>query len=451
MSDHEPIVNEQKPYTAALAELRQALPEVEADYELIERMMQTLVESYAVGPELFDDKAKTLFFAALAQRLGKVRYGGEATEGSYRLAEEAFIADAAMLVAGPASKKYDSVKADIAVGDTTLPETQVMLAYDKYTNWQMTEEMRRAATDLLAATRRVMGITPETESPFEIRVLSVGDEINTHLMHPLVETEEGLDDYRQYLRYKEELDQRRRQFQDAVAMENISPAWLLKTDNKVIICLPQPMVEKLIYTDEPRHKYFSELDYFSDLSYFLHEYVHTQRPLGLAGDHLLGMTFEEVRAEMLSGDMHGYKDAKAFVNDMANVTGVDIRGMMGQERRQADFYIKLANAIGLQHALEAVLLLPKPYSTEAGSLHKRVQSHIGGYDALTSKFIKMMEDNGRGAEVERRIDEIASDFSQDPDTLRQWAALRKNAYGVSIIADLVLKRASAHYGVDVEI
>ncbi|MBP9852583.1 hypothetical protein KBC77_01205 [Candidatus Saccharibacteria bacterium] len=109
-----------------------------------------------------------------------------------------------------------------------------------------------------------------------------------------------------------------------------------------------------------------------------HEYGHTAKTMMIGARHQLGRLLEERKAELISGDKHGYQDIKYFFMDMSMVNGVDVvNDSLANALRQDDpisaFTIDASTKIGLRNTLLSFALHPTPYDKNPDIADKFVQ------------------------------------------------------------------------------
>lgn len=450
MTEDFPDSNEQgQAHLDAIRELSAEIPEIVQDQELIEKIAIGLVETYGINPEFFKDKTKTLLFAALAQRMGDVRHR-QNHSGERRLQEEAFINNALILLLQKDSSRYPDYEDKIDKTNIGRSNEQLLRAFDRFTNLQMSAEMQQAIDEgLLDGVKATLG-TLEVEEPYEIRVMSIGTDSQTYGMRPPMTSEmeadwqdPGWDDQALFDRYVSDLKVRSQDFEAAIN-EEIGEnflAWLTQIDDRKLLCLPQPMAEKILYTDQPRSNYYTVEDLERESTVLKHEYIHTQNSLPV-NEVFFGMAMEEVRAEHFSGNRQGYQDAKGFFADLRTLTGVSITELFEVHRGvpKEELYVDLANQLGLQTLLELSLVVPDAYITDDRPLQKQINVQLGGFDGVLKNVYHRQINSGHQGAMQTRINQLATYLRSDNTMFANFIYGRRG-YGVNFLPELYIKSA----------
>lgn len=445
-------IDQSRSHIEAIADLGTEVPEINSDYELISVMANSLVESYSIDPEFFKDKTKTLLFSALAQRLGQVRAQPD-MPGEQRIHEELFINNALILLLRDHTPLAQNHKLDIDKS-SDISEESVLHIYDRYTNHQLTAELEQAvAAGLFGDLAQRLGVLPDTQDAFGLRVMSLGTDTMTHGLIPPMTSEmeldwqdPGWDDTALAQNYIKDLSQRAQQFSAEVKQEINEGhiAWRLRLGNRQFMCIPQPIAEKILHTDQKRADYYEANNMREgELAAIKHEYVHTQRDISADEDGFFGLSMEERRAEYFSGDRLGYKDVKGFFDDVNVLTGFNFTDFLEQHRQatKEETYIDLANTFDLQTLLEMSLIVPRPYLSDNRSLQKQANQHLGGYDAVLARIYKKQVAAGHQGAMQTRINQGARYLKSEPDRFANWLNYRRGTLKLNFMADLYIKSA----------
>lgn len=427
------------------------LPEVEDNKALIEAGGEALIQEFGIQAEVFNDGAHTLFFAAIAERYGKLEQIKDQLGVGEYTREKEFIGDATALLALDKMARYDEVKSLIDSDSGKVGEGHVAEVYDRFTNKQVTQEVQAAIdSGLLDAVKRRLGVTAENEDPYVLRVMNVAQPNQAaYGMQPTVSKElEGrplsdsawntyFQDNEDFQKYERGLVENGKVFWDQLRLESDIPlAWITVVDGQRTLCLPLPFAEKILYTDEARSKYYSQEDWDRDFALLEHEYTHTQGGLSLDESIYYGIGIEERRAELFSGDKHGYQDIKSFIFDFSVISGVNVASLLEKQTKggnPAEIYAKLAKAVGLQRTLEFALTVPKAYLHPTRKLQQHINDYLGGPDSFLRKVYGSMIASGKGDEIDRRLKKWANDI-KDKDT-EFWADYRRGSFGLNFMTD----------------
>jgi hypothetical protein len=413
------------------------VPEVAERQDAIVEYGQELVEEFGIDKTLFTDKAHAFFFVALADRYSQLETRrAEMTVSEYAKHKE-FVADAVMMLARDKSEYYDSVKDLLGVREG-LTEHDVKEVHDRFTNRQVTEELREAIDKegLLDAVKQRLGVTPDNEDPYELRVLNVATDQIAIGMRPL--SSEDLKDYEAYIGG---LRDNTEEFSIALGGREIGVAWNVTLDGVRYLNVPLPIAEKLLYTSEQRGPEHTNRIRERDFGVLEHEYTHTQGGLNLDSRTYYGIEIEEVRAEQFSDNKNGYEDAKGFIDDLAVAANFNIRGLLNSPKGgfPGEFYTALATKIGLQETLEFALTIPGTYKGgDPENLQTHTSNYVGDPDSLIQRvYEKSITDPDKAQEIQDRITRIAMNIKNSPDEGDTWLNQRSGLFGLYFMTDKI--------------
>jgi hypothetical protein len=388
-------------FAQAIDALAMDLPQVIAQREAIERGGQALIEAFAVDPDFFDSKVHTLFFASLGQRYANLEDGRDELTTDAYVKEKEFIGCATAMLVLDKSGDYKSFKS-LLDSDELVDAATKENVFNHFTNRQVTEELRRAIGEgLLDEVKARMGITSENEDPYEVRVLNIGQNLALQGMSPTrpkgsgdsneAHYEEIAADYE---KYEAGLEANTEAFRKSIGLHSeVPPAWVTTVGGKRTLCVPLPVIEKILYRDQLPAAEYSESDRQRDIGVLEHEYVHTQGGLNLDHEIYYGIALEERRAEFFAGDRTGYDDIKAFFMDLAGVTALNIYKAFPKHPKGGDienFYVAIAQDLDLQATLQLALVAPESYIKDGGDLQQTVNSYLGGTDALVKRLYEQL-------------------------------------------------------------
>lgn len=445
-------------YQDVLAAQAEQLPEVGHNQAAILDAACDIVDSYEISPSLFDDDARSLVFTSIANRWATAESDQE-QEPTRSEREKAFLVDALTLLAYEHSPVLVKAKPEIEKGDHVISGFRTRYVYDKYTDHQLSREMQAAIDNgLLEGVKARMGITPENEAPYEVRVLSIDPQGQNSrgLLPPIVKWEDLPADHEEksevlrqqavlmasFKRRKETLVKNAERMSAELGKESVIAALAWATDlegsDKRVMCIMEPLARKLLYPELTAHNtsYSGSLAE-RDLAIVEHEYVHVQEMVSVDGKNLIGIGYEELRAEHFSGNKMGYPEIKGFFNDIGLVTGFDaIATLEGRSKggTAAEIYTDMAASIGLNGMLEVLLAAPETYrDADSSDFVRSVFDYIGGYDAVTERLISRELVKDGGGSMQTRIAEAAVKLKGD---FYRWNSLR-SLRGFNLVADLI--------------
>jgi hypothetical protein len=118
----------------------------------------------------------------------------------------------------------------------------------------------------------------------------------------------------------------------------------------------------------------------------LHEIIHTQHAF-IRGD--IGRSIEERRAELFSGDLSAYYDAKQLFIYTEVFSGFSPLAALQTQAIDSDsFYIQLYSKLGIEGANAFVTSSPSAFLSEPSTAVKKVQDTFGGMDGVIKIAIR---------------------------------------------------------------
>lgn len=414
------------------------IPELRIRGEQIDYSASRIINELEIDASFFDDPARSLVFAAAADRHAKVLDAGEqATEQDREFVESVLT----MLTYkySPITSVYTS---EIEGSYNTMSDSGTAAVLDRYTDRQLSAALDRAIKQdgLLTASKAKLGITPDNETPFEVRVLSIDSGGKNSFPLEMDGPEE--------LVHKQRLEARAKQMASELGVDGkLPPAWTKAIDGKMVMCVSAPLAEKILQPSLAfSKKKYGLKDYEYDFASIVHEYVHTQGGLNLDGGLNFGMNLEELRAEHLSGNKLGYRDIKWFFKDIATLTGISVADIIQDYPagdKPEDVYATLARTLGVETMLEVLLAAPNNYPDQWGnSFLRSAIEYIGGYDGVLRRIYDHQVTVGKSKEVDDRVTARALTLKKiignSPDN---WLWNDNRQFGLNVVTDLVNAKA----------
>jgi hypothetical protein len=409
---------------------------------------------------LFEDEGRSVVFTAISSRWAR----NKGAEGPEAEAEQRFLFDTVALLAHEHSDSLAEAHQQIKESDSPIGEAGIKEVYDKYTDKELSEAVAtKVAEGHLDAVKAKMGITAENEDPYDIRVLSIGEDSQTMGLdapkpdydlpynHPDYQSALQLQDH--VSAWKKGLEKRAVEFAQELGRDAIfAPAWVTKVDGKRTLCILSGLAEKIIDPKSIENtSWYDEDNLDRDLAIFEHEYVHTQGGLAVDKGITFGINLEELRAEHFSGNRQGYKDIKGFFQDYGIITGhlvaSDAIDPATKGGSTSEVFATIANKVGLDRMLEVVMASPKNYiEQQSNSYVREAYDHIGGFDGVLQRILEDEIAAGNGEEVEKRIDNAAerlANIVNQPGAVLDvegWAGFRAMS-NLHVITDMIAEKA----------
>ncbi|HET8991821.1 MAG TPA: hypothetical protein VFN31_02185 [Candidatus Saccharimonadales bacterium] len=428
--------------------------ELAENQDAIREAGNQLIEEYDLKPSLFENEGRSFVFTAIAER--KVAGVPE---------DDDFIGSALALLAYKHSDKLAPVGDLVKEAEGGLTQVQEDAIHDKYTHKPLSNEFSQAVKngDMLSDVKSRLGITPDNEQPFEIKVLTVehGHKSgfgmdSAGIYAPFTPWEEVPGDTHQeksaytqaendtidaVKKHKEDLLKRGKQMEDELGHE-IARAWVTTNhEGQRVLYLSMPLAEKLLdpsLTDNALS--YTEKDRQSDLALLEHEYVHTQGGMNIDNGVFFGISLEERRAEYFSGDKHGYQDVKGLMLDVAVASNMLVTNLFADKPfggKQSELYTDLANRIGVRNTLELLVLPPQAYidRNQGNVLQRALVEYIGGYDGLIKHILERSIANGQKTDIESRVKERAKIIKAQGE-YSDWVLQYRRKFGLNVMTDL---------------
>lgn len=418
-----------------LQEIAALVPEIAQNIDIVTTEGGQLVSDYAVEPAFFEEPANVMLFAGLARR----RFDARAENGGTD--EDRTFVDAAskMLFMGHSARREDFIH-ELGEGGDSLPESEIVLTYDKLTNHQVTAELQAAFNGgLLDDVKTKLNITDDNEQLFTLHVLNMGADSMFTGLEP-TDTE----DRKLFEAWKSELIDNNQAFMRLTGGVGSLPAaqTMHMDDGSKHMLIPLPVAEKILHPELINQADYDEIRQKRDLGMVKHEYVHTQRPT--IHSHV-GFALEERRADYLAGTQ-GYQDLMWLSTDLRAVTGISLNEIFDTQKvgaGQAELYANLINQLGLDTTLQLALTLPKAYDAPERVAQSIVANYIGGYDGILKQlYAKAKDIPDMAQKSSERLDEYAQKFITmfgDGDRL-QFVLDQRKRFGFEFMNGLLVDR-----------
>ena len=394
--------------------------QVESRKHEIQEKTTELAGWLELDENFFEKPANTVLLASVADSLLQSEKSDDSPDRKEK--QQAVLQDIAYMLCGPASARVASESAqDMVLRDRYVSEQEdkndkeVDEFYESITDHELTSAVDallrdRGENSFLASQREALGINGE-EKPFTVRVITAGDEVDMFRAH--IQIKPVFPDWKQNMNeaerkiFQEESDsaislieQNRKQTQalqdnleayEARFKEEFGPmpiAAVVKNKNtgKNELTIRAPHALAMLKYLTPGAEMPADEQERHDIegigAIIRHEYGHTQKIMTIGAHDQLGLILEERKAEMVSGDKHGYQDVKFLFDDIGAASGVSVVEMLRNSLKEEDsisaFVCAAASGIGLRNTLLLMSLKPLPYDKNP-SYAKKFPDVAGAY------------------------------------------------------------------------
>ncbi len=379
-----------------------------APAERAEQILDTAIyiaKELDLEPGFYERPAHTILLASIASAwVENERKADASPDHDPKLAAERdMLVDASMVLAG----KYSKVAKEIGRTNSELQDRYVEevstaneLERVKFYESINDSELALLVEDILKKTgpgslldeqRSSLGVTSASEQPFRVKVLKVGsrwDLIDAGVIEPVVwptsedTTPEGRTRYLELNKLALAHDDRNSEivapYEQAAedyadkfesTQGPLPPAFVnFAADGSVTMYLRSAEAHTLVNQFEHKAPVEDEKEFERKLAYIRHEYSHTQKQMFIGAHSQMGLILEERKAELLSGDHHGYPDIKNFITDLSMSSDTDLVQVLADSVKEPDslteFLINASEKIGLHNALMVMLAKPLPYEKD---------------------------------------------------------------------------------------
>ena len=206
--------------------------------------------------------------------------------------------------------------------------------------------------------------------------------------------------------------------------------WVESIDNNIYILMANDYAQSFV--DNPHG---------DERNSVIHEFIHAQHPF-VMGD--LSRAAEERRAELFSGDLSSYYDAKQFFIYAQVLSGVDLLNMLERHADNPDsFYLELYTTFGIEAGNQFITSLPSNFTYDPSEPVEATIKLTGGMDG----FMVAMADYGKkdqaalDARIKQRVEKLRTVFPTKDRILEDLTVNLGSAYkmpsAAAIIADYV--------------
>lgn len=453
-------------FEEAIRVMADTIPELEARPEIAEAGTE-LVNEFEIKPSLFEDEGRTIVFAAIAAHYAEVK----SLEDDAHERGKTFVYNTVALLAAKHSDKLEDIKMQLEKESGLFDSETQRRSYERYTDQRLTAEIKERIANggLLDNVKKRLGITEDNEDEYDLRVLTIGSELQTHGLDATrldyAEIDFSNPDDRAAVAsaeverhdvaaWKKELVKRGKDFARSRGRESeFADAWVDATDGKRTLCISMPLAEKLLdpsLTANTRH--WDDTARERDLAMLEHEYTHTQGGVNIDEDVVFGINIEELRAEHFSGNKYGYQDVKGFFRDLTTVTGLSVVDVLEKAPKggtKTEVYSAVANTVGLKNLLGVLLAMPKNYvEGQSNSLIKESVAYLEGLDGVLAAILASELEKGHAQDIEERVNAVAErilEITDKPETVIDVDAIvaYRKRHGSVTVTDLIAEQIKA--------
>ncbi|MEO8863029.1 MAG: hypothetical protein ABI354_01770, partial [Candidatus Saccharimonadales bacterium] len=177
----------------------------------------------------------------------------------------------------------------------------------------------------------------------------------------------------------------------------------------------------------------------------IHEFIHAQSPF-LLGD--LGHSIEERRAELFSGDLSSYYDAKQMFIYTEVFSGISMNDMLeAAPTSPADFYMGIYSKFGVKTANDIIGNTPVAYLSDPSYAVSQTQALIDSMDGLTAGAIDIGQKDkpAMEARMKTRTDKLFKVFKTKDKVIRDFDNNVSGGYGLHLAAQTMKDYINSHY------
>lgn len=427
-------------FTATLDTISQGIPELRDDHEMIVAAGRELIRQHGLVAELFD-AGHTVFFAALAQRYGRLKQNNTGGNEGASARDADFIHAATTMLAWDKQANFDEVKHQIdtdVAGETPGKERRV---YEQFTDTELTQRLTDAIDNgLFAEAQAKMGIKPGEEATYDLFVLDIGFVYDDPAWAPYIDL--GIDDVE-----RRRLAESAETFREQGRMFSAgrSKGWVVPLDGRHVLALPKPVALAVIDGEGELRE--------GNLKTVAHEFVHTQGDFTLDDQKMsYGALVEERRADIASDSKH-YPAVEQFIDtDLYLASGHVLSYTVEEHIADKDpgaFWLQVAADFGLQRTLELGLTVPTSFVDKAvRPLQASVSEYLGGMDGIVHRaYEDNLRDPQQAAAMNERIQphvdwyaEMSTNHPDEAEAWSQWCRKIGLGFMIGVIEEKVKSR-----------
>jgi hypothetical protein len=176
----------------------------------------------------------------------------------------------------------------------------------------------------------------------------------------------------------------------------------------------------------------------------LHEMVHAQHAF-IRGD--LGRSVEERRAELFSGDLSAYYDAKQLFVYTEIFSGYSpLSDLQAHSIDSDDFYIQLYANLGVDGANAFITSNPSAFLSDPSTAVKKAQDAFGGMDAVIKIAIQKgsLDQAAMNDRMRVRSEKLLSIFKSKQAVIDDLTDNLADTYGMPSAADAMKRYVQEH-------
>jgi hypothetical protein len=371
-----------------------------------------IAEELQLDTAFFERPANTVLLASVADAwLSSEEKAANAPRHDRRIAaEREMLADIALMLGGEQSGVARSligvneqapryVHAESKTADIEAERTEFFESIRDRELEASVQSMMQAEGEgsLLAKQRELLGVSAETEAPFEIRVIRVGERyeleeagIVEKMQWPQWDTMPTSEEERkEWLAIMDDAEARSQKIKDQVepyeralsiykerfseALGDIPGAWVSHEQDGSKVMYLRATDAAMLQAQRENGGFAGEPSAENRVAVAgaRHEYAHTQKLLAFGSQLQLGILLEERKAEALSDDQLGYQDIKYLVRDLSMVHDEGMVPILKESMKEPDalsaFMTRAANTFGLRNILLLTANKPLPYDGDPTS------------------------------------------------------------------------------------
>lgn len=458
-----------------------SIEQIETRNQLVLKTAEGIARELGVGEDFLKKPENAILFTAAADSWVNIETNSADQNKQKKAREKEMLADFLLILSGEDSAFVQSLK------DTSPEEARRFVEsdidkkeskdWDDFLDRYSDEETARKVENILSkkgegsflVDQRASLNIDENEQPFRVRVIKVGERydlmkagVYEKVKWPEFPAEDASPEEKEKYRKESDAAGAELERQQAIAepykaaqkeyKDTLEPkhgpmpvAFVHHTETGTELVLRAPQALTLInYFGKdmllPEDEYDrSDIDRI--LATIRHEFGHTQKSFLRGAHSQLGLSWEERKAELVSGDKMGYQDVKYMFSGLSMATKIDsvtlIKEAIKEDNVLASVLVKAGNAYGLRIALLLTVSKPLPYEKNPIYAKKFADMRclIDARDAsvLDAPIRELIENNGDAKMKESAANWVQHeiDHGADDEFLDSWFHYRK-AHGSAV-------------------